>query len=279
MNSLLEFLKKYSDVDIPFIKDFVAMQEGDKTHAPFKIDLEIVAKWLKSSKAHLKETLNKSYKKDIDYIILTPNRKRDIHGGQNLEIILLTEDCFKMMCMGSRAKESTKIKYYYVTLEKLLLIYMDDVIKNQQKNIDKLTRNLTTNKFPIKGAIYVIAIDNGYKFGKTNNMNNRYKLYKNAHKDNPGIVYIFYTHDIDRVEKCVNTILMYEEYRDRKEFYILELVDIITAIKDCDNQMNKFKCGSCKKTNTTIGGFKEHILKHHNKNEMVRFHGIGKKTE
>lgn len=276
MNSLLEFLKKYSDVDIPFIQDFVAVQEGDKTHAPFKIDLEMMAKWLKTLKGALKKTLMETYKKDIDYIILTPRSKRNAHGGQNREIILLTEDCFKMMCMGSRAKDATKIKYYYVTLEKLLLIYMDDVIKNQQKNIDKLTRNLTTNKFPVKGAIYVIAIDDGYKLGKTNNMNDRYKLYKNAHKDNPEIAHVFYTNDIDRVEKCVKTILMYEEYRDRKEFYILELVDIISAIEDCDSQMNKFKCGSCKKTNKTIGGFKKHILKHHNKNEMVRFHQIGR---
>lgn len=276
MNDLLNFLKIHSDVDIPFIEDFVAIQKGDQTHAPFKIDLEIMAKWLSTSKGHLKETLVHSYKEHIDYIILTPNRKRFKNGGQNREIILLTEDCFKMMCMLSKAKDADKIRYYYVTLEKLLIVFMTDIINSQNERIETLSRNLVKNKFPVKGAIYVIKIEDGYKFGKSTNMNNRYKLYKNAHKDNPKIVYVFYTNDIDRVENCVKSILMYEQYRDKKEFYILELVDIIAAIKDCNTQMTNFKCGSCKKTKSSIEGFKKHILKKHDKNEKVMFHGIGK---
>lgn len=34
-------------------------------------------------------------------------------------------------------------------------------------------------------------------------MNDRYPVYKTAHVDDPEIVYIFYTHDIHRLEKCL----------------------------------------------------------------------------
>ena len=61
MDSLLDFLQKYSDVDIQFIRDFVKIQQGDKTKDPFKINLEIVAKWLKTEKRELFKTINRSY--------------------------------------------------------------------------------------------------------------------------------------------------------------------------------------------------------------------------
>ena len=44
MESLLDFCKKYSDVDIKFIRDFIRIQQGDKARDPFKINLEIVTK-------------------------------------------------------------------------------------------------------------------------------------------------------------------------------------------------------------------------------------------
>lgn len=275
MQQLLNFLKKYSDVDVTFIRDFIKIQEHDKTHEPFKVDLDVMSRWLDARKGKLKETLIKSYKKDIDYMILHPEVKQDRHGGHNKEIILLTEDCFKMMCMRSNTKKADKIRYYYLTLEKLVKIYQDKIIENQKKKIDQLTNNLTKNKFPVKGAIYVIAIDDGYKIGKTKNLNKRYELYKNAHKDNPKIKFVFYTNDINRLEKCIKNILTYEEYRDRKEFYVLEMTDIILAIKDCNNLITHFKCESCKKTNK-INDLKKHILTHKNNSDKVKFHAIAK---
>jgi hypothetical protein len=207
--------------------------------------------------------------------MLHPEVKRYPKGGQNREIILLTEDCFKMMCMRSNTKKADKIRYYYLTLEKLVKIYQDKIIESQKKKIDQLTTNLTKNKFPVKGAIYVIAIDDGYKIGKTKNLNKRYELYKNAHKDNPEIKFVFYTNDINRLEKCIKNILTYEEYRDRKEFYVLELADIILAIKSCNTLITKFECKSCKKTNK-ITGLKKHMLKHKNGSNKVKFYAIAK---
>jgi len=275
MESLLDFLKKYSDIDIEFIKYFIRIQEGDKTHDPFKIDLDVISKWLNTPKGNLKDTLIESYKKNIDYVLLIPNQKQKGSGGHNKEIILLTIDCFKMLCMRSKTKNADKIRYYYLTLEKLVEIYKNDIIKNQQKKIDQLKNNLKKTKFPVKGAIYIIKIDDGHKLGKTGNMNKRYELYKNAHKDNPEIEYVFYSHDIDKLEACIKNILHNEEYRNRKEFYTLELSDIITAIKDCNKLITNFECKSCK-TIKKIGDLKVHMEKHHKK-DKVKFHKIGRK--
>ena len=80
MDTLLDFLKKHSDVDTGFIKDFIAIQNGDKTHAPFNIDLDVVTKWLNAVKGNLKYTLIDSYMKNIDYIVLMPNQKHKKNG-------------------------------------------------------------------------------------------------------------------------------------------------------------------------------------------------------
>ena len=65
----LDFLKKYSDIDVEFIGEFLDIRQGDKTHDPFRIDLNIVTKWLKSNKNKLKKTLETSYTNNIDHII------------------------------------------------------------------------------------------------------------------------------------------------------------------------------------------------------------------
>ena len=271
MESLLNFLRKYSDVDIDFIEDFIKIREGDKTHDPFRIDLDIMAKWLDARKDNLKNTLTESYKENVDYILLLVDQEQSGRGGHNKEIILITEDCFKSMCMRSKTQNAEKIRYYYITLEKLVETYKDDIINNQQKYIEKLQRNLKKEKLPVKGAIYVIAIEDGLKIGKTKDMNERYELYKTAHKDNPEIKYIFYANDIDRLENCIKNLLKHEEYRNRKEFYLIELSDIINAIKDCDQLIKGFKCESCSKINR-ITGFQKHVLKYHDSNELVKIY-------
>lgn len=192
MEPLLNFLKKYSDVEIQFIRDFMNIQESDRIRYPFNIDLEIVAKWLQTRKGDLKETLIKSYEEKIDYIILNIDLEelKSRRGGQNKERILLTNDTFKLLTLRSKTKLAERIRYYYITLE-----------------------------------------------------------------------------------KCIKLLLQNEEYRNRKEFYVMELADVITAIKDCDQLIKNFKCKSCKKTDT-INNIKSHFEDNHNKDEKIRFYGI-----
>jgi hypothetical protein len=76
METLLDFLKTYSDVDIKFIQDFMHIREGDKTHDPFRIDIEIMAKWLDTRKDTIKDTLVKSYQENVDYMSFRADPER-----------------------------------------------------------------------------------------------------------------------------------------------------------------------------------------------------------
>ena len=251
MERLLDFLKKYSDIDIDFIRKFLEIRQGDHLHAPFSIDSDIVANWFKTTKGKMKKTLVKTYILNVDYIILSPKDKEDIskHGGHNKELILMTPDTFKMICMKSKTRNAQKIRYYYVTLEKLVEIYKDDIIKNQNDKIEILERNLKKIEYPVEGAIYVIQLTpddkEGFKIGKTEDMNKRLKTHKTSMKDDPTVVYIFYSSDINRLEKCVKLALQYYIYKKDKEYYKITRDEIEEAIKDCDHVISKYICKEC----------------------------------
>jgi hypothetical protein len=257
MEELLPFLKKYSEIDVDFIKRFTEICNGDKKHAPFTIDLDMVADWLKTEKGELKKTLIKSYARDIDYILLAPENTRSIRpkvtsgrSGHNKELILLTPDTFKMLTMKSKTAEAQKVRHYYVILEKLVEVYKDQIINNQDKKIRILERNLKRVKYPVKGALYIVKLTekdkDGFRISETGDgdMNHRVKGYNTHHKDDPDVVYIYYTHDRHRLEKCVRNALKYYEYRNNKDFYVTDINNIIEALKDCDHLITKFKCNA-----------------------------------
>lgn len=281
MKTLLDFLKKYSDVDIPFIHDFIKIQEGDKLREPFKISLEIVAKWLQTTKRELFRTIKESYVQNIDYIVLLCDNTQQNKGsgGHNKKDIFITVDTFKMLTMKSKTKKAHKIRYYYLTLEKLVEIYKNDIIKNQKKKIEQLEYNLKKKKFPVKGVIYIIELKDGYKIGKTTDLNKRYKQYKTAHKDDPLIKYIFYASDIDKLENCIKNILKDNEYKSRKEFYMMKLNDIIFSIKECERLITKIKCRTCKKDTTSLKRLNSHIKHKHSDDKKELFMAIVKKTK
>ena len=74
--TLEDFLLTHSKIDKLFIYDFFMIQKIGKNsvHKPFIMDLDLVAKWLDTKKEDIKDTLIKSYIKDIDYMIIRPNR-------------------------------------------------------------------------------------------------------------------------------------------------------------------------------------------------------------
>jgi hypothetical protein len=252
---------------------------------------------LNTKKGKLKETLA-NYTKDINYIVIpllsvSANQKEG-RGGHNKETVLLSPDTFKMLCMRSKTRLADEIRYYYITLEKLIYTFKDEIIENQNKRIKQLETNLKKPKFPIKGAIYVISLDDnegknifsemtsnqkGYKIGKSKDLNKRFKQYVTAHKDDPVIKFVLYSNDIDQLEYCIKNLLRYDQYRDKKEFYITELDQIIKAAKICDNSITSFKCNDYKirwdNNNGTskIDKLSRHINKHNN-NEKVAFFAI-----
>jgi len=103
------------------------------------IDLDIVSKWLDTRKRKLKETLVKSYNKNIDYVVR--KEKTGKISKINKEIILLTPDCFKRMCLLSRTKKAEEVRTYYLELEKLLNNYKNYIIDGLQKTVEIFENN------------------------------------------------------------------------------------------------------------------------------------------
>ena len=142
LEKLESFLINNSDISKEFINDFFGFQKKKlyEEYKPFTINLEDVAYWLETLKTRLKETLVSNYSKNIDYLIvknlLSDSRQQDAtHGGHNKKLVLLTPDCFKMLCMRSKTKKADKVREYYIEIEKLIdKIQRNNNRRTQQKN-------------------------------------------------------------------------------------------------------------------------------------------------
>ena len=118
-----DFLKKYSNLNNEFIDDFYNIYDFNiNNNNDFIIDLEIIVKWLNMRKMDLKKTLERTYIKNIDYLINKNNIKKNGSGGHNKEIILLTPDCFKRLCLLSKTKKA-EVRTYFLELEKIINNY------------------------------------------------------------------------------------------------------------------------------------------------------------
>jgi superfamily II DNA or RNA helicase/phage anti-repressor protein len=141
-NNFIEFIKKnklfINNIEIidKFIDDFYIINKFKKDN--FIINLEVVVKWLDTKKAKIKETLINTYNKNIDYKI--SKEKEGKISKSNKEIILLTLDCFKRLCISSKTKKSEEVRNYYIELETLLNNYKDYVIDGLKETVNMLEK-------------------------------------------------------------------------------------------------------------------------------------------
>ena len=110
-------MKKYSNVPNKFLDDFFNLINYKELESTEKIiDLDQIIKWLDINKHKAKETLKKSYRKNIDYIIKKVYKPKG-KGGQNCEQILLTIRCFKKFCQLTRSKHGDDVRNYFIDVE------------------------------------------------------------------------------------------------------------------------------------------------------------------
>jgi len=244
-----DFLKKYSNLNDEFIDDFYNIYEfNDSDNSDFIINLELVSKWLYTMKGKLKETLVKSYNKNIDYVI--KKEKNAKISKTNKEIILLTPDCFKRMCLLSRTKKAEEVRTYYLELEKLLNNYKNYIIEGLQKTVEILENNQKETPKNVKGVVYILKslkdIDGIYRFGQTEDFKKRLANYNSANSDKMKVVYIYETKNIKAIEDCVLAQIKTHRYKKRKDFYQIDKNILKSLIKDCTELTLKYK----KKINT-----------------------------
>lgn len=128
---LYDFLRKYSNIDSKFIKDFFDSTSASKKQTDLTIDLDIVAKWLEVKEKKLRKILMKSYKKDIDYKIKL-NKKID------KQYIVISSDVFKLLCLKIGNKKADSVRHFYLEIENLLIRYYEFLIETLEMKINYL---------------------------------------------------------------------------------------------------------------------------------------------
>ena len=167
------FINKYSFIDSKFVQDFYSIIQEDyiDRYNEFLIDSEILRKWLQIlNRQKFNDTIKRSYKINVDYKIskITKNSGR---GGHNLEIITLTPEAAKKICLSTNSKMGGLVQQYFLDLEVALYKYKNYIIDGMTKKINQLENNQKPKINSSKKIIYVFKALNTdltlYKIGKT----------------------------------------------------------------------------------------------------------------
>jgi phage anti-repressor protein len=118
----------------------------------FVIDFDNVWEWMGfSKKDKAKDVLIKHFLQDTDYKIMLPGTRERFapiqNGGQNKEIILITLNTFKDMCMRANTKKAKEIRTYFIKLEKILLEVVNEEaseLRLQLENKETLLKSTET---------------------------------------------------------------------------------------------------------------------------------------
>lgn len=239
------FINKYSFVNSKFVKDFYNIIKEDyiERYNEFLIDSEILRKWLQiNMKRSFNDTIKKSYKKNIDYII-KKEKKSEGSGGHNLEIITLTPNAAKKICLSTNSKMGKPVQQYFLDLEVALYKYKNYIIDGMNKKIEQLENNQKVKINPGKKIIYVFRALNTdltlYKLGKTINSKTRFSNHNSPMANDLQVLFQYETDNIDQVESCVKAFMKKAQYRKYKEIYQVDLDIIKKTIEHCDVEINE----------------------------------------
>ena len=263
--SLKDFLKKYSTLSNDFIDDFYNIYDfNEHNNNDFIIDINIVAKWLGSKKGKIKETLNNTYNLNIDYKISKEKLNNKI-SKSNKEIILLTPDCFKRVCLLSKTKKGNEVRTYFIELEKLINNYKNYIIEGLKSTVNILENNQKPISKNVKAVVYILKspkdIDGILRFGKTTDFTNRLANYNSANSDKMEVLFVFDTKNSAQVESCVIAQIKQFRYKKRKDFYQIDINIIKELINSCNQLTLKFQKKINKSDkNNKIGGNSDNLF-------------------
>ena len=239
MLSFLDFLKKYSTIPNQFLDDFFKLFNYESIDNTEKIvNGNDVIKWLDIHKHNLKKTLKKSYIKDVDYTISKIIKLKG-KGGQTNEIIMLTIDCFKMLCQTTKSKKGKEVRRYFIDVEKLLNKYKSYIIEGLEDKVKLLQKDRKPKINPQKGVIYVFRTpdtpeNNLYKIGRTIDLKKRLQSHSSGLSEDIDVLFIQEVNDVNKIEKCAKEAMKKFQYRKYKEVYQVNIDVIKFIIKNCD---------------------------------------------
>jgi hypothetical protein len=254
------FIIKYSFIDNKFINDFYNIIKEDyiERYNEFLIDSELLRKWLQINiRRKFNDTIKRSYKKNVDYK-LEKLKVSNGSGGHNLEIITLTPEAAKKICLSTNSKFGPKVQQYFIDLELILYKYKNYIIDGMKNKIKELENNQKPKINSQKKIIYVFRALNTdltlYKIGKTINSKTRFSKHNSPLANDLEVLFQYETDNIDQVESCVKALMKKAQYRKYKEIYKIDLNILKQVIKNCDAQINEINKNIDKMNKKQIGG-------------------------
>jgi hypothetical protein len=237
------FITKYSFVNSKFVSDFYEIIKEDyiENFQEFLIDSEILRKWLQINiRQQFNDTIKKNYKLGIDYKLETI-KKSNGSGGHNFEVITLTPEVAKKICLSTNSKKGKDVQQYFIDLEFALYKYKNYIIDGMNQKIHQLEHNMKPKINSGKKIIYIFRALNTdmdlYKIGKTINSKTRFVKHNSPLANDLEILFEYETENIDQVESCVKALLKQGQYRKYKEIYQVDLDIIKKTIKKCDSSI------------------------------------------
>jgi phage anti-repressor protein/predicted GIY-YIG superfamily endonuclease len=240
MITFIDFLKKYSTIPNQFLDDFYKIFNHTVIDSnEINIDLDNVIKWLQIKKQSAKDTLTKSYKKNIDYQIKRVIKKKGT-GGQKREIITITVNCFKKICQLTRSKKGNEVREYFIQVESLLNKYKDYIIEGMQNKITKLEKDQKPKVNLESGIIYIFRTPNSsenslYKIGRTKDLKKRLQSHQSGLSHDIEVLFYYESENIVKIEKCIKLLMKDYQYRKYKEVYKINIDIIKSLIHQCDS--------------------------------------------
>ena len=266
------FINKYSFINSKFVKDFYNIIKEDyiERYNEFLIDSEVLRKWLQIANRRIfNDTIKRSYKKNMDYTIKTVKRSEG-SGGQNFEVITLTPEASKKLCLSTNSKMGKQVQQYFLDIEVALYKYKNYIIEGMDNKIKQLENNQKPKINSNKKIIYVFRALNTdltlYKIGKTINSKTRFSKHNSPMANDLEVLFQYETDNIDQVELCVKAYMKKAQYRKYKEVYRVDLDIIKKTIKNCDVEINEINKEIEKKNKKQKGG---NILNKIDDNEIL----------
>jgi hypothetical protein len=248
---MVSFLKKWSPVENAFIDDFFGQVDPTAPDDEHVVSLDSAAKWLHVKKYNLMQTLKMSYTHGADFTVGKPSVRLTGRGKNTRREVMLTTDCFKMLCMQSKSPQAGRVRDYFIAVEKTLFRYRSDIMENMQRRITQLELNQRSSKtVPTGGLIYVIRSGSTrVKLGRTGDLAKRLLSHGSALE----ILHVYKTDNMADVEACAKAVLTKFRYRKYKEIYEADLDVIKRAIEGCGKLCSKVQRRS-KSGNVDGGG-------------------------
>lgn len=266
---VVAFLKKYTTVSDAFIDDFFSLVDPSAGKKDFVIPADAAAKWLGMTKGNLLRALKiHGFIEASDYTVSKEASSLENNGSKRphrrpMNIVMMTTECFKSLCMLMNTPKSKMTRSYYIAVEDALLKYRDEIVAGLQQRVIELERNQKTYKHSqgdAPGVIYVLRAPSGsitpnrlgmmsrksrrielYKLGMTSNFIKRMESHQSALPDNLEVMWVFKTEHMARVEACAKGVLKNVKYRKYKEVYQTDLDSIKSIVAGCEELCREVK--------------------------------------